>query len=303
MEFDSSDNIHVPQVTLNTIPQIGQEFKSLGDAYNFYNQYAQEAGFRTHIANNVGWVVRKFVEEHNHALAIPSRVHLLRSHRGVSATKKALMQQFSEANILTCQQIQLPDIDAVSPSSLGCVEKDIRNYETNERQEMMGYDAETLIEYFAFEKEKNPNFFFDYETDEENKFVRCFWADCDSRRSYAYFGDVVLFNTTYNTNKYSMIFAPFVGVNHYDQTIIFRCGLLNDETMESFVWLFSKFIEAMPTQVAPMVIIIDQDVAISKASELVDDTCLTDARTTFLLGEFQNLPICVKDIDSGGDIG
>ncbi|KAL2470733.1 Protein FAR1-RELATED SEQUENCE 5 [Abeliophyllum distichum] len=39
------------------------------------------------------------------------------------------------------------------------------------------------------------------------------------------------------------------------------------------------------------------------ASELVDDASLTDARSTFLLGEFQCLRIRVKDIDSGGDIG
>ncbi|KAL2524908.1 Protein FAR1-RELATED SEQUENCE [Abeliophyllum distichum] len=39
------------------------------------------------------------------------------------------------------------------------------------------------------------------------------------------------------------------------------------------------------------------------ASELVDDASLTDARSTFLLSEFQNLRIRVKDIDSGSDIG
>ncbi|KAL2519513.1 Protein FAR1-RELATED SEQUENCE 5 [Abeliophyllum distichum] len=216
-----------------------------------------------------GWVISTFVEEHNHPLATPSRVHLLRSHRGVSKTKKALVQQFSEANIPTCQQVRLLEIDAGGPSSIGCVEKDIRNYQRDVRQEMLGHDAETLIEHFTFEKEKNPNFVFDYETDDENKFVRCFWADCESRRSYAYFGDVVVFDTTYNTNKYSMVFGPFVGVNHHGQTVIFGCGLLSDETTESFVWLFTKFIEAMPNHTAPGVIITDQDAAIARAISIV----------------------------------
>ncbi|KAL2465089.1 Protein FAR1-RELATED SEQUENCE [Abeliophyllum distichum] len=35
------------------------------------------------------------------------------------------------------------------------------------------------------------------------------------------------------------------------------------------------------------------------ASDLVDDVSLTDARSTFLLSEFQNLRIRVKDIDTG----
>ncbi|KAL2532707.1 Protein FAR1-RELATED SEQUENCE 5 [Abeliophyllum distichum] len=198
-----------------------------------------------------GWVVSTFFEQHNHPLATRSRVHLLRSHRGVSKIKKALVQQFSEANIPTCQQVRLLEIDAGGPSSIGCVEKDIRNYQRDVRQEMLGHDAETLIEHFTFEKEKNPNFVFDYETDDENKFVRYFWANCESRRSYAYFGDVVVFDTTYNTNKYSMVFGPFVGVNHHGQIVIFGCGLLSDETTESFVWLFTKFIEAMPNHAVP----------------------------------------------------
>ncbi|KAL2539725.1 Protein FAR1-RELATED SEQUENCE 3 [Abeliophyllum distichum] len=186
-----------------------------------------------------GWVVSTFVEEHNHPLATPSR------------------------------QVRLLEIEAGGPSSIGCVEKDIRNYQRDVRQEMLGHDAETLIEHFTFEKEKNPNFVFDYETDDENKFVRCFWADCELRRSYAYFGDVVVFDTTYNTNKYSMVFSPFVGVNHLGQTVIFGCGLLSDETTESFVWLFTKFIEAMPNHAAPEVIITDQDAANARAISIV----------------------------------
>ena len=46
-----------------------------------------------------------------------------------------------------------------------------------------------------------------------------------------FFGDVVIFDTTYNTNRYGMIFAPLTGVNHHGQTIIFGCGFLSDETI------------------------------------------------------------------------
>ncbi|KAL2511137.1 Protein FAR1-RELATED SEQUENCE 5 [Abeliophyllum distichum] len=214
------------------------------------------------------WVVNKFVEEHNHALTTPSRVHLLRSHRHGSTTNKVLSQQFSEANIPTCQQIRLMEIDSGGPPSIGCVERDLRNYEQNIREEVRGHDAETFIELFTFEKEKSPNFFFDYETDSKGKLVRCFWANSKLRRSYAFFGDVVVFDNTYNTNKYSMIFAPFVGVNHYGQTILFACGLLVDETIGLFVWLFSKFLEAMPAQ-APQILIMDQDAAIAEAISIV----------------------------------
>ncbi|KAL2517411.1 Protein FAR1-RELATED SEQUENCE 5 [Abeliophyllum distichum] len=66
-----------------------------------------------------------------------------------------------------------------------------------------------------------------------------------------------------------MVFGPFVEVNHHGQTVIFGCGLLSDETTESFVWLFTKFIEAMTNHAAPGVIITDQDAAIARAISIV----------------------------------
>ncbi|XP_073017887.1 protein FAR1-RELATED SEQUENCE 5-like [Primulina eburnea] len=212
----------------------------------------------------VGWVVSTFVESHNHPLSTPSKVHLLRSHRTVSAAKKALTQQFAEANVPTCQQMRLFEIESGGPEHVGCTERDIRNYEKTLRDEHKGIDAETLIDFFLSEKDKSSTFFFDYETDSENRFICCFWADPVSRRAYTAFGDVVVFDTTYNTNKYGMIFAPFVGVNHHHQTIVFGCGFLSDEKTDSFVWLLNKFLEAMPKG-APNLIITDQDPAMTKA--------------------------------------
>ncbi|KAL2512891.1 Protein FAR1-RELATED SEQUENCE 5 [Abeliophyllum distichum] len=274
MEVERADNVFVPQVTEGKTDETYQKTQKYAVVRTGErNRGKTRTGCNARLAvvkQQTGqlWVVNKFVEEHNHALTTPSRVHLLRSHRHVSATKKALTQQFAEANIPTCQQIRLLELDSGGPSSVGCVERDLRNHERNIREEQRGHDAETLIEYFTFEKEKSPNFYFDYEVDSENKFVRCIWADSESRRSYSCFGDAVVFDTTYNTNKYSMIFAPFVGVNHHGQTIVFACGLLSDESTESFVWLFSKFLEAMPRQ-APQIIITDQDAAIAKAISMV----------------------------------
>ena len=57
---------------------------------------------------------------------------------------------------------------------------------------------------------------------------------------YACFGDVVSFDTTFQTNKFEMPFAPILGANHHKQTIIFGVALLFNETIESFVWLFDE---------------------------------------------------------------
>jgi zinc finger SWIM domain-containing protein 3 len=62
---------------------------------------------------------------------------------------------------------------------------------------------------------------------------------------YACFGDVVSFDTTFQTNKFEMPFAPILGTNNHKQTILLGAALLFDETIPSFVWLFESFLTAM----------------------------------------------------------
>nr|XP_048323545.1 protein FAR1-RELATED SEQUENCE 5-like [Ziziphus jujuba var. spinosa] len=96
------------------------------------------------------------------------------------------------------------------------------------------------------------------------KLKRYFWADSASRRAYGCYGDVIVFDTTYNTNQYGMIFAPLVGVNNHGQTILFACAFLSDERTESFIWLFELLKKTMPTN-SPKMVITDQDPTLTKA--------------------------------------
>ena len=74
------------------------------------------------------------------------------------------------------------------------------------RKEVKGHDVDILYEHFKAEQEKDPDFFFEFHTDAENRLLRCFLVDSGRKKSYTYFGDVVVFHTTYNTNRYKMIF-------------------------------------------------------------------------------------------------
>mgnify|MGYP003779978845 CR=1 FL=1 len=76
--------------------------------------------------------------------------------------------------------------------------------------------------------------------DEKSRLKQAFWADGISRKNYYLFGDAISFDTAYGTNKYSMIFAPFTGINHHRQSITFGAGFLANEKTESFVWLSEK---------------------------------------------------------------
>ncbi|GAB2286446.1 hypothetical protein Dimus_039769 [Dionaea muscipula] len=210
------------------------------------------------------YVVTQFVESHNHPLTSPRRVHLLRSHRKVSGAKKALAESLSAVNIPSCQQMSLFEMQSGGAEHVGFLQQDLYNVERDRRKSIAGHDADMLYEYFQMEKEKNISFTFAVERDDEGRMTHCFWADATARKSYQYFGDVVVFDTTYNTNRYSLIFAPILGVNHHRQTTLFGRAFLSDETTESFEWLFKVWLKAMPAD-PPRMIITDQDPAMTKA--------------------------------------
>jgi zinc finger SWIM domain-containing protein 3 len=90
------------------------------------------------------------------------------------------------------------------------------------------------------------------------------WANGRSVVDYGYFGDVLCFDTTYRTNTYGRPFAPFIGVNHHKQTIIFGAALLYDETIDSFKWLFETFLSTMSGK-QPTTILTDQSATMAKA--------------------------------------
>ena len=92
----------------------------------------------------------------------------------------------------------------------------------------------------------------------------CFWTNARSRIAYQYFGDVVTFDATYQTNHYKMPFVPFIGVNHHHQSVMFGCALLVNETAESYTWLLKTWLNAMPGN-PPSTIITNDDKAMAKA--------------------------------------
>jgi zinc finger SWIM domain-containing protein 3 len=85
---------------------------------------------------------------------------------------------------------------------------------------------------------------------------------------YAYFGDVVTFDTTFGTNKEYRPFGVFLGLNQFRETTIFGAAILFDETEDSFTWLFETFLAAHNGK-QPKTIYTDQDTTMGKAIQIV----------------------------------
>ncbi|KAF8403714.1 hypothetical protein HHK36_011818 [Tetracentron sinense] len=144
------------------------------------------------------------------------------------------------------QQEEYPCCGSEGHENLHFGERDVRNYVgVYKRLKLAEGDAEAMHIYFTRMQQRNSNFFYLMDLDNEGHLRNVFWADARSRAAYGYFGDVVTFDTTYLTNRYDMSFAPFVGVNHHGQSVLLGCGLLADETIESFIWMFKAWLIAM----------------------------------------------------------
>ncbi|KAL8461597.1 hypothetical protein ACS0TY_032903 [Phlomoides rotata] len=78
-----------------------------------------------------------------------------------------------------------------------------------------GGDAATLIDMIQDQDEEESDFFYKVRMDDEGKLAHIFWRDSMMKEDYAIYGDVMVFDTTYRTNKYELICAPFVGVNNH----------------------------------------------------------------------------------------
>jgi zinc finger SWIM domain-containing protein 3 len=129
-------------------------------------------------------------------------------------------------------------------------------------------DAQTVISYLSECRVRDPNFFFDYRTDEKGHLKGLLWCDSQSRLDYTAFGDVVVFDSTYKTNRYNLPLVPFVGLNQHGSTVLFACAVTSQETTESYVWMLRTFSNAMD-QKHPVSVITDGDLAMQNAIALV----------------------------------
>uniref|UniRef100_A0A5B6YN49 Protein FAR1-RELATED SEQUENCE n=1 Tax=Davidia involucrata TaxID=16924 RepID=A0A5B6YN49_DAVIN len=223
-----------------------------------------KASLSVKIQDSGKWVVSGFVKEHNHELVPPDQVHCLRSHRQISGPAKTLIDTLQAAGMGPRRIMSALIKEYGGISKVGFTEVDCRNYMRNNRQRSLEGDIQLLLDYLRQMRADNPAFFYAVQGDEEQCTGNVFWADPKARAYYTYFGDTVTFDTTYRSNRYRLPFAPFIGVNHHGQPVLFGCAFLINESEASFVWLFKTWLMAM-SGCPPVSITTDHDAVIRSA--------------------------------------
>ncbi|XP_022851944.1 protein FAR1-RELATED SEQUENCE 5-like [Olea europaea var. sylvestris] len=278
------------------VPEVGMMFNNETEMFEMYKRYAYDIGFpvrrrnskkgndgilryvtftcsregkRSSNANCCGrWRINTVHLDHNHETS-PSKSRLYRCNRELSANVKRKLEVNDVAGIPLHKSYNSAVAEVGGYENMTCIEKNCKNYIEQVRCLRLGEgDAAAIQSYFSKMQAKCSEFYFSIDLDDECRLKNVFWADDRCRQAYKEFGDVVTFDTTYLTNKYDMPFAPFVGVNHHGQSILFACGLLANEDTDTFVWLFRTWLECMHGQ-APNAIITDQDRAMQNAIGIV----------------------------------
>uniref|UniRef100_A0A0A9BN26 Protein FAR1-RELATED SEQUENCE n=1 Tax=Arundo donax TaxID=35708 RepID=A0A0A9BN26_ARUDO len=187
--------------------------------------------------------VTEFVEDHNHQLAAPFDIEMLRSQRVLAKVQ--------------------PGNQNASNIPAG-----YKNYlRSKSAKDMRSGDLRALMDYFRRMKSDNPSFYYAIQVDENDKAANVFWADSRSITDYHYFCDVICFDMIYKANDLSRPLALFLGMNHHRHMIIFCAAFLYDETVESFKWLFETFKSAMCGK-QPKVILTDRSASLKEALAL-----------------------------------
>ncbi|RYR68479.1 hypothetical protein Ahy_A03g014971 [Arachis hypogaea] len=161
---------------------------------------------------------------------------MLKQHRELSMSIRRTIENNEEAGIRPRKTYQSFVAAAGGHRELKFIEKDVRNYITREvRNVSEQEDAKEFGKYL-------------------------------SRAAFEYFGDVISFDTTYNTNRYNLVCGSFVGVNHHGQSTFLGCSLMKNEEIESFKWLFQCWLRCIGGN-TPKGFLTDQCASMKRALE------------------------------------
>ncbi|KAK9726864.1 hypothetical protein RND81_05G242200 [Saponaria officinalis] len=214
----------------------------------------RESGRGEHGSSGKGYVLVPDVYEivshvvaHNHTLTPRRWQHHHRSERRISQEEGALIEVITDARVPAAVQYRFLSTSCGGDENVGHTQKDHFNFVNRLKMKAIeGGDAQTVIEMLQKRQADDPCFFFRFKLDD------------NCREDYLLYHDVIIFDTTYRTNKYNLICGAFVGINNH----------WSNKT-ESFEWLFETFSESMGGNVFPISIFTDQDQAMSNAIEKV----------------------------------
>jgi len=233
-----------------------------------YTRCGCQAMFRVYINSFTNrWSATVFNNQHNHKLISQEHCGLLSSHYIMTDSDIMQMNNMLNSGILPNRIYASFANQAGGYDKIGFRRKDLYNQLAKQRR-LRRSDAIYALNYLRGLGSNDPMMFFKHTTHSTGRLQHLFWCDGKSRLDYQIYGDVVAFEATYGKNKYHFPLVVFAGVNNHNSTIIFGGAIVADEKEETYVWVLSRFLEAMSGK-SPTVVITDGDLSMKNAIKQV----------------------------------
>ena len=89
------------------------------------------------------------------------------------------------------------------------------------------------------------------------RLISLLWMSPIQRELYSKYNDVVIVDSTYNTNRFQMILCIITVVDNNYRTRIVACAIIEDETLDTYRWIFDSILNE--TGVSPRIVFTNSD--------------------------------------------
>ncbi|KAG0457800.1 hypothetical protein HPP92_022957 [Vanilla planifolia] len=211
------------------------------------------------------WVVVHFSNMHNHELLDSEEVRHLPAYRNISSVDRENILTLAKRG-LTVNNIMraLESEKGLKPGQLTFTERDLRNFLQASKSINKENEEAKLVKACEAMKDKHLDFRFEFTVDENDRIEHIAWSYPDSVQAYRLFGDVVIFDSSYNLYAYERLFGVWFGLDNYGNAIFFGCVLLQDAKPHSFKWALQSFVRLMKGKF-PRTMLTDLDMGLKDA--------------------------------------
>ncbi|XP_010553350.1 PREDICTED: protein FAR1-RELATED SEQUENCE 8 [Tarenaya hassleriana] len=246
------------------------------------------------------WKLDEAKLEHNHPFD-PERAQNSKSHKKTCCAAKRKIEPSVDVEVRTIKLYRTHAGDAsghgTSNSSGDAGDRNHELADCSRRLELRDGDFRVIQDFFCQVQLTRPNFLYLMDLSDDGFLRNVFWIEPRARASYSHFGDVVAFDTTCLSNKHDIPLVAFVGINHHGDSILLGCGLLSDQSFETYVWVFRAWLTCISGR-PPQTIITDQSRTVQSAVSEVFPRAHHRLNLTHVLQSISRCVVGLRDLES-----
>ncbi|KAL8514434.1 hypothetical protein ACS0TY_013518 [Phlomoides rotata] len=148
------------------------------------------------------YVVVKHETNHNHTMTREEWSHFHRSEREIIDEKARAIEDMTSSGMRATESFRYLAHNVGGEENVGHTMKDHINFVNRLKSNIIeAGDAETVLDMLQDQEVEENDFFYKIKMDDEGRLANIFWRDSMMKEDYEIYGDVMVFDTTYITNR------------------------------------------------------------------------------------------------------